>query len=174
MRASIYMLAAYDHTWTPVQLMSRQYWEGVLNDPEHPDHVPDIKTIDDYIATYANTHMFRSIRDKNLLEAARRAYKAGMMSMKSAMDEGATFESGPTTLEWRQVDPAMLEKLSKFFGAMAEAADGPVQIPQVTPTMTLDLSPVFKEGRVLPQGVNWLIEEAVSYTHLTLPTTPYV
>lgn len=158
MRAGLYMFAAYDHTWNPLQMFSRTYWEGVANDPEHPDHIEGMLTADDYLARYANAHILRDVREPLHLEAARRAFKAGFDAYAKAMEAGALAKQ-PNTLEWRKVDPQMLEKLSQMFKAISQSADGPTTIPHVSPEMTVNMNLLFKDGRVLAPELNWLVEQ---------------
>lgn len=159
LRTGLYMVAAYDHRWTPLQLFSRTYWEGVANDPAHPDHIDGMRKADDYLARYANTHILRDIREPLHLEAARRAFKAGFESYAKAMEAGASAKR-PNTLGWRKVDPQMLEKLSRMFKAISQSADGPTVIPYVSPEMTVNMNVLFKDGRVLEPELNWLVEQS--------------
>ena len=69
---------------------------------------------------------------------------------------GTVLESRPVTAGEQQ----LLEVLPRFIGPQ-------MQVPPMYSAVKIDGQPLYKLAR---QGV----EVAVSYTHLTLPTTPYV
>jgi hypothetical protein len=146
-RASVYFLAAYEHTWT---------LDGMLGSQAEARANPtDGWQTGDYALAYLDGRLARKVRDPLHLRESRQAFDASLESAVAAIDVGLNGEL-ETTLRWKQADAAYAEELIVFLEAVRDSLEGPAELPGSTPKTTMDLSSFFEgEGRTLPVDIRW-------------------
>lgn len=140
-RASIYFVGAYEHSWTLRRAFGTAAWQEVIDDPEHPEHVDGFEVLD-YQVAHLNASLGRAIGAADRLQHARTAAATSLRAIAEALRLGVQQEDG-SSLHWRRVRGDVAENLAAFFDALAASTDAPTALPHVSPTVTADLSRLF-------------------------------
>lgn len=146
-RASIYFLAAYDHTWTLDAMLGSQ--------AEARAEPKDGWQTADYALDYLDGRLFRQVRDPLRLEESREAFDASLESAIASVEAGMNSDM-QTTLRWKSADKAYAEDLIVFLEEVQSSLDGSVELTGSTPKTSMDLSSFFDGvGRTLPAEIRW-------------------
>lgn len=145
-RASIYFAAAYQHDYTLDEVLGAQAQQ------RQTPH--DGWTTADYAIDFVDGELLREVRDPTRLREARTAFNDSLGSAVDAIDAGLAYH-GETTLRWHDGDERYAAELADFLEALRNALYGRTELPGTTPKTTLDLSPLFVQGRTLPADVRW-------------------
>ncbi len=151
-RGAIYFMAAYDHDYTLDELL------GAQAQARQTPH--DGWGTVDYAMGFLDGHLGRKVRDASRLTDARDAFDHSLTAAIDAVqpytqqEPGLAYE-GATTLQWRQINPDYAQQLVDFLGAVRQSMYGRTPLPGTTPKTSLDLSPLFTEGRTLDPSLHW-------------------
>lgn len=149
-RGGIYFVAAYEHGWTLERAFGEAIWQPIIEDPMHEEHIAGYDAID-YQVAHLNETLGRAIVRPELLVAAGTAFKTTFDALAQGITEGLE-SSEVTALDWSNVDHAIASDVVSFLQAIGESVDGPSELPFTEPTLTVDASPFFTDGRTVPMG----------------------
>ena len=146
-RGSIYLIAAYEHTWTLDEVLGAQ--STARENPRSG------WTTVDYALDYLDSRLVRKVRDPLRLQEARTAFSASLAAAVDSIRLGVDQKS-ETTMRWSEADDAYAGELMAFLEAVRGSLYGPTELPGSTPKTTMDLSSFFEEdGRVLAPELRW-------------------
>lgn len=150
-RSLVYFVAAYDHDWSLEEAFGQ--WR---TDPPEDRYQPGYEPLD-YSVDILDDHLFRSVGSPDRLSASHSSLREAVDWSRDAIRMGLEDQT-PTTLQWEDVDEDDAQEIDELLEALAEALDGPTQLPHVFPATTLDLSPMFEgEGRTLDEEISWFV-----------------
>ncbi len=149
-RGLIYFIAAYEHEWTLETAFGQWRYDP---DITHPYYEPGYEPLD-YSVAYLDDHLFRKVANPDRLNAASGAFKKALEHGRDAVSFGVE-ERSSTTLRWDYIDEEDARDLDDFLAALRRAFDEPSEIPHTVPSVTVDLRPLFEEGRVLAEDIPW-------------------
>lgn len=150
-RSAIYFLAAYEHSWTLEGAFGSWRFDVAL-DNRH--YVPGFEP-KDYTIAYLDDRLFRRLSSPERLAASRSALRHAFRSYGQAIRQGLE-ETSTTTLNWESFTVEEAKAYNDFFAALSDSLDGPVTLPDTE--ITLNLAPLFKEGRSLPAEIPWFVQ----------------
>ncbi len=149
-RGAIYFMAAYDHQWTLEDAFGPWREDVEIDDGRWSAGFEPM----DYSLDFLGQELFGTVDNEERLTASRRAFRDGLGHLRDALRLGLE-QSYTTTLAWGELEPEDAEEIDEWLQAVEQALDGPVELPYTAPQTTLDLSPLFEEGRTLPEGKSW-------------------
>jgi hypothetical protein len=148
MQTAIYFMAAYDHGWSLERAFGTSVWEEVVIDLTHPDHI-DGWTAEDYQVAHLNESFMHRIGRPMMLLRAQQSFADTFGNLRRAIEFGLE-QTVETSLAWQEIDEQTAHDLIDFLAAWEQSATGAAEIPFTQPTMTVDFSPLFAEGRTIP------------------------
>jgi hypothetical protein len=152
-RSAMYFVAAYEHDWNLERAFGAWRENVEVTDSSY---VPGFEPID-YTFDYLDRHLGRSVAFPERLLASRSALRQALNSGRDAIRFGLE-EISTTTMTWEHVNQDDARALDDVLAALADALDGPQEIPHTSPALTLDLSSFFSDGRVLESDIPWFIQ----------------
>ena len=154
-QGAIYFFGAYSNAWTIERAFGDAVWASVVDDPTHELHVAGA-TAADYQIAHLNEHLLRTIDTPARLGHARDAFAGGFGALATALDLSSA--TGTTsTLQWDALDPDLAADLAEVLRAFAASLDAATPIPFFQPTLTVDLSLIFTEGRTIPADTDLIV-----------------
>ncbi len=151
-QAAIYWLASYDHDYSLAQLLSPGAWQPILDDPAHPEHDPSLARAEDYAARALDRGLLRQAEPATQRLAA--ASLASALDSLKAMFAGAIVYVSNRSLRLVQISVDQYSMFNQLFRALRSALDVPTPVPFTSPTLTLNLAPLF-QGRTLDPAISW-------------------
>lgn len=147
-RAGLYFFCSYEHGWTLERAFGTAVWEEVAANPEDPDFVEGF-VVADYQLAHLNASAGRMLADASQLGRAREALRSGLDLLVVSIESGIDAEV-EGTLVWRDVNESSARDLVALIEAVSDGLEGPSEIPFTEPALTIDLSPLFVDGRTVP------------------------
>ncbi len=148
-RSAIYFIAAYEHHWTLEDAFG--HWR---HDPPGDRYIPEYAPAD-YTVDYLDDHLLRGIDSSDRLSASRSSLRDAIGHARDSIRHGLE-EPTTTTLQFDRVDEDDASDVDELLAAVADALEGPTELPHTNPAITLDLGPLFSNsGRTLPEEIPW-------------------
>lgn len=161
LRAGVYYIAAYEHSWTLSRALTQAPWEAIMADPSHPEHDAALTSVDQYVARYINASFMRKVRQPERLEASKQALATSLQMLGRAIDQDGQSRH-ESTLRWDNLPSEDRASLLDVINALSASLEAPTLIPGSTPALTLELGRLF-EQRTLDAQYDWLIEREERY-----------
>ncbi|MFB6351209.1 MAG: hypothetical protein ABEN55_21465 [Bradymonadaceae bacterium] len=153
LRGLFHYAAAYRWDWS----LERAYRTYPKNQPN--DEQPDGWTDFDDTLQFLDGRLLRKLADDRSaqLDEARTAFKTSLSLLQRAIELGLDHEDG--TLRWNNVDPEYARKIKTFLGDLEKSLSTRTPLSYTEPSTTADFSPLFEDGRSLPDETDWLKSE---------------
>ena len=155
-RAGIYYIAAYDHSWTLSRALTQAPWEAIMADPSHPEHDAALTSTEQYAARYINASFMRKVRSGARLETSKQALVSSLTMLSRSIREVEP-QLADATLRWDRLTSEDREALVELLNALERSTREPTLIPGSTPPLTLHLGRLFEQRTLAPEH-DWLIE----------------
>lgn len=152
-QAAVHAIAAYENAWTLERAFGTTVWHEVLEDIEHPLHVEGA-SVEDYQIAHLNEHVLRAVRSSEHLSTSQDALAEAFGQLATSLRLAVTTTGTPATLDWSTVTNEVLTDLAEVAEAFQAGVRGSSTIPHTEPQLTVDLTPLFSPGRVLPPDVD--------------------
>ncbi len=150
LRGAIRFIGAYDHPYKVSDFGEK--WKTIT--PQDPDFKSGYEA-DDYLIEFIDARILRTIRNATHFALARKEARSMLENMRNAL-EIAKEEPRFGALSWNQGRSETIVKATTFLHALESSLDNPTQLPFITPTVTLDLSLLFEDGKTLDRQTPWL------------------
>ncbi len=150
LRGMIYFVSAYDHGWTMEDVFGDWRYSVEIDDGRWQAGFEPL----DYALAELGQELFVQVDNEERLSAARRAFEEGLEHLRDALHYGGE-QTYSTTGAWGDLDDRDRDELDALLVALQQSLKGPVELPHVEPQVTLNLKPLFDEGRQLPEGKGW-------------------
>ncbi|TXD34065.1 hypothetical protein FRC98_19610 [Lujinxingia vulgaris] len=151
-RAALYAVSAYEHSWTLDGAFGAWRQDVNLDDERYvAGYTPT-----DYTVSYLDARLFRRVAQPDRLQASRTALRDALSRARDALRMGLTSEV-QTTLQWEQPTVENIQRIDELFSALAGALYEPTALPYSEPAVHLNLSSFFEGGRTLPAEVPWMV-----------------
>ena len=157
-QAVIYFADAYQNAWTLERALGTSVWDEVVTDPMHPLHV-DGFTVEDYQVSHLNQNLFRAFDARERLVDAQEALGDVFGSIANSIELGIAADGQETTLAWSVVDASFASDVASFFRAFEKSVYEEAVIPFTEPPMSVNLAPLFTDGRTLDPELNLFVRE---------------
>ena len=150
-RAAVHFVAAYNHPYKVSDFGSQ--WTNIQ--PEDPLYKQGYES-EDYIFEFLDPKLFRSIREPARLAQAGKELQLALKGLRNAMSiaiDSPRFGA----LAWNQADEETILKVSTFIQALEKSVNESTKLPFIQPSLSLDMSILFKDGRTLDPQIPWFV-----------------